>query len=227
MDKIPIRKCIAEMIGTAVLVLVGCGTAVAMGCAGASADSAYVGTALAFGLAVVAMAYSIGNVSGCHINPAISLAMYIDGRMSLAEMASYIFAQCVGAMLGALGIYAIAGSGCGFGANGLPVGVENPALAGLVVETLLTFVFVLTVLGVTSKKEHGAVAGLAIGFALVAVHLVGIRYTGTGVNPARSLAPALLAGGDALANLWVFVIGPLAGGALAAICHRYLAGEKE
>jgi aquaporin Z len=153
--------------------------------------------------------------------------MYIDGRMSLAEMASYIFAQCVGAMLGALGIYAIAGSGCGFGANGLPVGVENPALAGLVVETLLTFVFVLTVLGVTSKKEHGAVAGLAIGLALVAVHLVGIRYTGTGVNPARSLAPALLAGGDALANLWVFVIGPLAGGALAAICHRYLTGEKE
>ena len=227
MDKVPIRKCVAEMIGTAVLVLVGCGTAVAMGCAGASADSAYVGTALAFGLAVIAMAYSIGNVSGCHINPAISLAMYIDGRMSLVEMVSYMFAQCVGAMLGAFGIYAIAGSGCGFGANGLPVSVETPALAGLVVETLLTFVFVLTVLGVTSKKEHSAVAGLAIGLALVAVHLVGIRYTGTGVNPARSIAPALLAGGDALSNLWVFIVGPLAGGALAALCHRYLAADKK
>lgn len=218
-------KGLAEIIGTAVLVLVGCGTALVMGCNGASADGAYVGTAIAFGLAVMAMAYSVGNVSGCHLNPAVSLAMLIDGRMGLGDCLAYIVSQCAGAAAGCLPLLYLFGADSGLGTNALVAGAANPVMASLVVECLLTFVFVFTILGVTSKAENSNVAGLIIGLTLVAVHLVGIGLTGTSVNPARSLLPAIFAGGAALECAWVFVVGPLAGAALAAVCWKVLTGK--
>ena len=220
-------KGIAEIVGTAVLVLVGCGTALAMGCNGASPDGAYVGTALAFGLAVMAMAYSVGNVSGCHLNPAVSLAMFIDGRMGLGDCLAYMLAQCAGAAVGCLPLAYLFGTGSGMGANALFNGAGDPVIASLVIECLLTFVFVFTILGVTSKSENSSVAGLIIGLTLVAVHLVGIGLTGTSVNPARSLLPAIFAGGSALSCAWVFVVGPLAGAALAAICWKVVASKAK
>lgn len=226
MEKSQMRKYVAEAIGTAVLVAMGCGTAVALGCNGMNPNAAYIGTALAFGLAVVAMAYSVGNVSGCHINPAISLAMWIDGRMTAEELGGYVVAQCIGGIAGCLPIMAMEGSECGFGANALAGLGDSSAMLSLVIEAVLTFVFVFVVLGATDKAENASVAGLPIGLSLVLVHLVGIHYTGTSVNPARSLGPALFAGGDALAALPVFIVGPLAGAALAAVCYRYIAAKE-
>lgn len=225
-----IKKYIAECIGTCVLVLVGCGTAMLVGCDAASGGG-YILTALAFGLVIVAMAYSIGNISGCHINPAVSLAMLISKKMTGKDFIGYVIAQIVGAIVGAALLALIFSLGGvqdmtgGFGSNGL-AGVNGSAGAGLIVEILLTFIFVLAILGVTSKVENGAVAGLVIGLSLVLVHILGIGLTGTSVNPARSIGPALFAGGDALASLWVFIVGPLVGGALAAFCYNFLTKEK-
>lgn len=227
MEAHALKKYVAECIGTAVLVATGCGTAVALGCNGAVADGAYVGTALAFGLAVVAMSYSVGNVSGCHINPAISLAMWIDDRLSVRDLCGYTVAQCIGAIIGCLPMALIEGSGCGFGANALVGDANNPVVISFAVEAILTFVFVFVVLGATEKADNVSVAGLVIGLSLVLVHLVGIHYTGTSVNPARSLGPALFAGGGAMAALPVFIVGPYVGAALAAFCHRYVAGKSE
>lgn len=226
------KKYVAECIGTFTLVLLGCGTAMLVGC-----DSVYGGgyilTALAFGLTIVGMAYCVGNVSGCHINPAVSLAVLMTGGMEKKDFAWYVVAQCIGATL-ATGVLAVIfyGGGLldmtgGYGANGL-AGVGGNAGVGLLVEFLLTFIFVLVILGVTSKKaNHGSFAGIVIGFTLVLVHILGIGLTGTSVNPARSLGPALFAGGDALKSLWVFIVGPLAGGAAAALVHKYFEKEKE
>ncbi|MBP3885573.1 MAG: aquaporin [Olsenella sp.] len=211
------RKYVAEGIGTFVLVACGCGTAVAMGCDSSIGNAAYVGTAFAFGLAIVAMAYSIGNVSGCHVNPAVSLAMFIDGRLSFTDLVGYVAAQVIGAFLGAALVGVMLGLDSGLGANAL---YDGSVVKSLLIELVLTFVFVMAVLGATDKIENSAVAGLAIGGALTLVHLVGIRFTGTSVNPARSLAPAVLAGGSSLACVWVFLLAPLAGGALAAVCYR-------
>jgi aquaporin Z len=225
------KKYIAEAIGTAVLVVLGCGTAMLVGCDAASGGG-YILTALAFGLTIVAMAYSIGNISGCHINPAVSLGVLLSGGMSGREFVGYVISQCVGALVGS-GILALIFSlggvkdmTGGFGSNGL-AGVGGNALAGLIVEIVLTFIFVIAILGVTSKKAgHGSFGGLVIGLTLVVVHILGIGLTGTSVNPARSIGPAIvaaIAGNTApLAAIWVFIVGPLVGAALAAAVYKAL-----
>ena len=217
------KKYLAEFIGTLVLVLFACGTATVLGCSTASPDIAYLATALAFGLVIVAMAYSIGNISGCHINPAVSLAMLISRKMSIRDFAGYIAAQFLGAIAGAALLLAFVGEGTSLGANGL---FEGSVLKSLLIETVLTFVFVLAILGVTSKTENNRVSGIVIGLTLTLVHIFGIHFTGSSVNPARSFGPALLAGGDALSCVWVFIVAPSAGGALAALVWHFLGGEK-
>lgn len=217
------KKYLAEMIGTMVLVLMGCGVAVSLNCSSDCATVAnagtVIGTALAFGLAVVAMAYTIGGISGCHINPAITLGVFLSGRMSGKDAGMYILFQCIGAFIGSALLCLLTANVedlAGTGANDLQNGVS--VLGGLIAEIIFTCVFVLVVLGATSKT-NGATnnfAGLAIGLSLVLIHLACIRYTGTSVNPARSLAPAFFQGGTALANLWIFIVGPFVGGALAA-----------
>ncbi len=225
------KKYLAEFIGTCVLVFMGCGTAMLVGC-DAAAGSGYLLTALAFGLSIVAMAYSIGNISGCHINPAVTLGVFLSGGMDKKDIAPYMISQVLGAFLGTALLAAIFGLGNvedktgGYGANAL-AGVNGNALAGLLVEIVLTFIFVMAILGVTSEKfAHGNVAGLVIGMTLTFVHILGIGLTGTSVNPARSIAPAIFAAaaGNAapLAALWVFIVGPLAGGALAALVYKKL-----
>ncbi len=217
-----LKKCIAECIGTFVLVLFGCGSACILGCNGASADAAYLMTALAFGLVIVAMAYSIGNVSGCHINPAVSIAMLVSGKMTLKEFAAYVCSQFIGAIAGGAMLYAMFSGvkGTTYGSNGL---YNNNIWASLLIEIILTFVFVIAILGVTSKVENSSVAGLVIGFTLTLVHIFGIAFTGTSVNPARSFGPALFAGGDSLANVWVFIVAPLVGAVLAALIYKLIA----
>lgn len=220
------KKYLAEMIGTMVLVLMGCGTAVSLGCTNAIAATV-VGTSFAFGLAVVAMAYTIGGISGCHINPAITLGVWLSGRMSGKDAIGYVIAQVIGACIGS-GILAILTANVDFsgtGANTLQSGVG--VVGGLLAEVFFTCVFVLVVLGTTDeKKGAGNLAGLAIGLSLVLVHLACIRYTGTSVNPARSFGPALFQGGEALKQLWIFILGPLAGGAFAAGIWKCLSSEK-
>ena len=219
-----IKKYIAEFIGTFVLVLFACGTAVAVGC-NAEAGSGYLLTALAFGLVIVAMAYSIGNISGCHINPAVSIAMLISGKLSLKDFIGYVVSQTAGAIAGGAMILAIFGSeGHSFGANGL---YEGSIALSLLIEVILTFVFVIAILGVTSKTENSAIAGLVIGLSLTLVHILGIALTGTSVNPARSIGSAVFAGGEALKCVWVFIVGPLAGGSLAAITYKILSKEEK
>ena len=223
------KKYVAEFIGTCVLVFMGCGTAMLVGC-DSNYGSGYLLTALAFGLVIVGMAYCIGNISGCHINPAVSLGVFMSGGMTGAEFGCYVVAQCLGSVAGTALLAAIFSLGGvadmtgGYGSNGL-AGVNGSAIAGLLVEIILTFIFVLTILGVTSKKAgHGSFGGLIIGFTLTLVHILGIGLTGTSVNPARSLGPAIFAGGDALSCIWVFIVGPLAGAALAALVYKFLEG---
>ncbi|MBO5584345.1 MAG: MIP family channel protein [Prevotella sp.] len=218
------KKYLAEMVGTMVLVLMGCGVAVSLGCDPVNNIPAVVGTSVAFGLAVVAMAYTIGGISGCHINPAITLGCFLTGRISAKDCGMYMLFQVIGAFIGSALLYALTssadGSIAGTGANDLQLGVS--AIGGLLAEIVFTCVFVLVVLGATSKT-NGATnnfAGLAIGLSLVLVHLVCIRYTGTSVNPARSIAPAVFAGGTALTNLWIFIVGPFIGAALAALIWK-------
>lgn len=228
------KKYLAEFIGTMVLVLIGCGTAMAVGC-DPTLGSGYILTAFAFGLGLLTMAYSIGNISGCHINPAVSIAMLVSKKMSGKDFCGYVAAQVLGALAGA-GVLALVFNGAGivdatggFGANGL-AGVNDNAWIGLLVEVLLTFVFVISILGVTSEKaKHGHVAGIVIAFSLVAVHILGIGLTGTSVNPARSIGPALVAafGGNGvpMGAVWVFIVGPLVGGLLAAYVYKALERE--
>ena len=223
-----VKKLVAEFIGTFTLVLVGCGTAMLVGCDAASGGG-YVLTAFAFGLVIVGMAYCVGNISGCHINPAVSLGCLISGRMEVKEFFLYFASQVLGAICGAacLKLIFVLGNVTdmtgGLGSNGL-AGVSGSPLAGLIVEILLTFIFVLVILGVTDPAfKHGSFGGVVIGFSLVMVHILGIGLTGTSVNPARSIGPALFAGGDALASLWVFIVGPFAGAALAALCYKFMA----
>lgn len=218
------KKYIAEFIGTFVLVFFACGTAAAVGCAKDAFNASYVLTALAFGLVIVAMAYSIGNVSGCHINPAVSIAMLISKKLSFVDFIGYVISQCLGGIAGAALLWPFLGKDCGFGANSL----FNGSIAlSLVIEIVLTFVFVLAILGVTSRASNGAVAGLVIGLSLTLVHIFGIAFTGTSVNPARSLASAIFAGGEALSSVWVFIVAPLVGGALAALVYKFLDSKKD
>ena len=215
------KKSVAEFIGTLVLVLVACGVAAVSGCV--FPEAGYVATALAFGLVIVAMAYSIGNVSGCHINPAVSIAMLVSGKMTAKEFFAYIVSQFLGALAGAGILAYFMGSTEALGQNGL---YNGDVVKSLIVEVILTFIFVLAILGVTSKVENSGVAGIVIGLSLVLVHLIGIPFTGTSVNPARSFGPALLVGGEALANVWVFIVAPLVGGVLAAVVYKFLDGKK-
>ena len=212
------RKYLAEFIGTGVLVFVACGVAGQVCDVG---GAGHLMTALAFGLVIVAMAYSIGNVSGCHINPAVSLAMLISKKMNVKDFIGYVIAQYLGATAGAGLLYAVVKNPDKLGANAL-VGNGN-FLASLAIEAALTFVFVLAILGVTSKESNSAVAGLVIGGALVLVHLLGIPFTGTSVNPARTFGPAIFNG--SLSVYWVFLVAPLVGGALAAVVYKFLAKE--
>lgn len=217
------KKFVAEMIGTATLVLFGCGAAVLAG-----EQVGQLGIAFAFGLAIVAMAYGIGPVSGCHINPAVSLGVHLAGRMSAGEMLQYWAAQFIGAVIGAGILYIIAsGNGYEIGAYGLGsngwgddyLGKYNLTSA-FVFEVVATFLFLVTILGVTQKNAPAAFAGLAIGLTLAVIHIVGIQVTGVSVNPARSFGPAVFAGGAALSQLWLFFVAPLIGAALAGILFR-------
>lgn len=209
------KKYLAELVGTMVLVLMGCGTAVSIGCNDAAG---VVGTAFAFGLAVVAMAYTIGSISGCHINPAITIGVWLSRRMSGKDAICYVIAQLIGAITGSAILFGVTNGFPTLEGTGANVIAEGASLsAGLIAEAVFTFVFVLVVLGTTDEnKGAGKFAGLAIGLSLVLVHLVCIAYTGTSVNPARSIGPALFAGGEALSQLWVFIVGPCVGAVLAA-----------
>ena len=210
------KKYLAEMVGTMVLVLMGCGVAVSLGCNNADPETV-IGTAMAFGLAVVAMAYAIGGISGCHINPAITLGCYLSKRISAKDCGMYMLFQVIGAFIGSALLWLLtSNSGLeGTGANDLQDGVS--VVGGLLAEIIFTCVFVLVVLGTTdAKKGAGNFAGLAIGLSLVLVHLACIRYTGISVNPARSIAPAVFQGGTALTNLWIFIVGPFVGAICAA-----------
>ncbi|MBP5500953.1 MAG: MIP family channel protein [Bacteroidales bacterium] len=222
------KKYFAELVGTFVLTLLGCGTAVSLNCGIDTAS--VVGTALAFGLAVVAMAYTIGGISGCHINPAITLGCLISGRISGKDACGYMVFQVIGAILASCVLYLLVSTspelalGTKTGANACAGTVTN----GLIAEIVLTCLFVLVVLGTTdAKKGAGNFAGLAIGLSLVLIHLVGIHYTGTSVNPARSIGPALFEGGKALSQLWVFIVGPFVGGACAAFIWKLIGSDDE
>lgn len=221
MNKINLRACIAELIGTAVLVFFGCGTACVIGC---DVTGGYLATAVAFGLVIVAMAYSIGNISGCHINPAVTLSMFISNKISLKDTVTYWIAQFAGGILGGALLLVFFPKSSGLGTNGL---YDGSIAKSLLIEVILTFVFVLAILGVTSKVKNDQIAGLVIGLTLTLVHILGIGFTGTSVNPARSFGPALFAGGDALKNVWVFIVAPLIGAAIAAYCWKYLSKNKK
>lgn len=215
------KKYISEFVGTLVLVLVACGVAAITG-------GSLVATSLAFGLVIVAMAYSIGNVSGCHINPAVSLAMLISKKISTKDFVGYVVAQFLGALMGAVLLGVLLDGFSSLGANGYGATgqLATSVWIALLVEVILTFIFVTVILGVTSKKENGTVSGIVIGLTLTLVHLIGIPFTGTSVNPARSFGPALLQGGEALTQVWVFIFAPLVGAALASLFYKYVLEEK-
>jgi aquaporin Z len=227
-----IRKLLAELFGTAVLVYVGCGTATEMfgfKLAGSSLAAGVIATALAFGLVLVAIAYSIGSLSGAHVNPAVTLGMLVARRIGARDAVGYWVAQFVGGMLGALALWlTLKGSPVwsrktmGLGANGYGTlsHIRIDWLGAFAVEVILTGIFVYVILAVTSKGASAVTAGLVIGLTLALVHVMGIMVDGTSVNPARSLAPALIVGGTALKQVWVFLLAPLVGGGLAAILHR-------
>ena len=223
------KKYVAEFTGTFFLVFIACGVAAVSGCK--FPEAGYIATALAFGLTIVAMAYSIGNVSGCHVNPAVSIGICVAGKMSVAECIKYIISQFLGAICGAIVLGVCLGSFSALGANGFGGALSNgttvTAVMAIIVEIILTFAFVLAILGVTDKASNGAVAGLVIGLTLVVIHLIGIPFTGTSVNPARSFGPALFQGGQALAQVWVFIIAPAIGGALAGIFYNLVLKEKQ
>ena len=214
LEKDETRKLICEFIGTMMLVLIACGVAVIT-------DVGVIATSLAFGLVVIAMAYSIGNVSGCHINPAVSLGMALSGRMKWREFWGYVCAQVLGGIAGAALLGVLVRSFANLGANGYD-GTNVTVWIALLVEIILTFIFVSVILGVTDKKENGHATGIVIGLTLTLVHLFGLYFTGTSVNPARSIGPALLQGGDALCHVWVFILAPMIGAALAAMFYKYI-----
>ena len=215
------KKYIAEFIGTCILVLVGCGTAVVTG-------GDIVATSLAFGLSIIATAYVIGNISGCHLNPAVSLSMLLTEKLEVREFIKYVCAQILGAIAGTGILYAILISSemgtDALGTNGYGTlsAINVSMLGAFLTEVVLTFIFIYTILGVTNDKKKDAIAGIVIGLTLTFVHLIGINITGTSVNPARSIAPALFIGGKALKQLWVFIIAPLVGSAIASYTYKYL-----
>ncbi|MCQ2279169.1 MAG: aquaporin [Bacteroidales bacterium] len=223
------KKYLAEMMGTFVLTLLGCGAAVSLACG--SNTASVVGTALAFGIALSAMVYTIGGISGCHINPAVTLACLLTDRISGREAFMYMLYQVLGGIAAAAVLYAITSmdaSQAGGTLTGANHCGSHGVITGLVVEAVLTTLFVMVVLGATHPKVGaGKFAGLAVGLALTLVHLTGIHYTGTGVNPARSIGPAIFEGGQALSELWVFVVGPLIGAFVAAVLWKIIEPRDE
>jgi aquaporin Z len=228
----PFKKYLAEMIGTLVLVLMGCGSAVIAGAnfSGLSGNG-IVGISLAFGLAVLVMVYALGGISGCHINPAISISMLVAGKLGVKDTVAYVVSQCVGAVIGAGLLYGIAlGNPAyslavnGLGQNGFGAGylAGYSMVSALIAEVVLTFIFLLVIFGSTSERAPKGFAGVAIGLSLTLIHLVSIPITGTSVNPARSLGPAVIVGGTALNQLWLFWVAPIIGGVLAAAVWRML-----
>jgi aquaporin Z len=218
------KKYVAELIGTLFLVLIGCGSAVIAG-----QQVGFLGIASAFGLTVLVMVYTIGPISGCHINPAITIAMLVAKKINGRDAVGYIISQCIGAILGAAILLAIASgrtdysiAANGLGQNGY--GIHSPhqfALgACLIAEVVLSFLFLIVIFGSTHPDAPKGFAGIAIGLTLVLIHIVGIPITGTSVNPARSLGPALLVGGEALGQLWLFILAPIIGGIIAALLWR-------
>ena len=214
------KKYVAEMIGTMVLVLMGCGSAVIAG-----AEIGFLGIAFAFGLSVVAMAYAIGGISGCHINPAITLGVFLTGRMSGKDAGMYMLFQVIGAFIGSTILYVIS-SGMGLEGMGANMYGEGNMVPAFVAELVFTFIFLLVFLGSTSANAPAGFAGLAIGLSLVLIHIVCIPVTGTSVNPARSIAPAIFEGGNALSQLWLFIIAPFLGAILAAGVWKYFECQK-
>ncbi len=226
------KKYLAEMVGTMVLVLMGCGSAVVAGDMAASVGAGVgtLGVAMAFGLSVVAMAYAIGGISGCHINPAITFGAYLAGRISCKDAIWYAVFQVIGAIIGSAVLYALVSTGSHAGPTetGANSFAEGGMVQAFIAEAVFTFIFVLVVLGVTdSKKGNPALAGLAIGLTLVLIHIVCIPITGTSVNPARSIGPAIFAGGAAASQLWLFILAPLVGAALSAIVWKMLETTPE
>lgn len=220
------KKYVAELIGTFVLVFMGCGSAVFAG-----NYIGFVGISFAFGLSVLAMVYAIGGISGCHINPAISISMFAAGKMKLRNMIIYIVMQCIGAVIASMLIYGIALGKPGYelAINGLGQNGYDTAspgrfsmISGFTAEIVLTFIFLLVIFGSTSEKAPKGFAGISIGLSLVLIHLVSIPITGTSVNPARSLGPAVIVQGTALSQLWLFWVAPIIGGLLAAVVWRLL-----
>lgn len=211
------QKFVAEFIGTLTLVLFGCGAAVLGG-----EHVGQLGIALAFGFAIVAMAYGIGSISGCHVNPAVSLGMFVAGRMSARQMVVHWIAQFLGALVGAGILAAIAGTAGGLGQNGWGPGYGGgfSMQAALIFEVVMTALFVTVILGSTSAGAPAGFAGLAIGITLAAIHIVGIQVTGVSVNPARSFGPAVLVGGQAITQLWLFIVAPLVGALIGGALYR-------
>ncbi len=233
MSEVDVKKLVAEAAGTALLVFFAVGVATlsfGFGLSGGSVSAGVVATALAFGLVLLVLAYALGPVSGCHVNPAVTIGFLVARRISLREAVGYWAAQVVGGIAGAFVLWLVVNasstyrSAMGLGADGYGdqsmVGLN--VWGALLAEVVLTFLFVFTVLSVTRRAASPLMAGVAIGFALTVVHLVGIPLTGTSVNPARSLGPALFVGGVALTQLWLFIVAPLIGGAVAALAHEYL-----
>lgn len=222
-----IKKYTAEFIGTFVLTFMGCGSAVFLGC---DPDGGHLAVAFAFGLSIVAMAYVIGGVSGCHINPAVSFAMLINKKLSPIEFGRYVLSQILGATAAAAILKTFVALGVedktgGLGTNGIPSSIGTGG--AILIEVILTFIFIFTILGVTSNDKMGSVAGIVIGLTLTFVHIVGIPLTGTSVNPARSIGPALFTGGDAISSIWIFIFAPLLGAALAAIVFNKVVETPE
>lgn len=223
------KRYVCELIGTLVLVLFGCGSAAIAG-----SVLGTLGIALAFGLSIVAMAYVIGDTSGCHINPAVSLGCLIDGRMTVKDFIFYVIFQCIGAIIGIAILFfmisqanlgGVAATGLGANGFGAASSIGISMIGALVTEIVLTAVFVFTVLGVTTSDKTAKIAGIVIGLTLAFVHIMGIPITGTSVNPARSLAPALFLGGEPLSQVWVFIVGPLVGAVIAALLYKFITKE--
>jgi len=247
MEDSGMRKYVAELIGTFALVFIGCGSAVMAGSSELSIVSGegtavlggyigYLGISLAFGLTVLAMVYTIGHISGCHINPAITIAMLVAGKIKAKDAVVYIISQCIGALIAAGSLFFIVKEQVGFsdevellGQNGFGADYLGgySVTAAFIAEVVLTALFLLVIFGSTSDKADKKFAGLSIGFSLVVIHLIGIPITGTSVNPARSLGPAVFVRGDALSQLWLFIVAPIIGAVIAALLWKYLLEAKD